>query len=370
MKTVLCVIGTRPEAIKMAPVVWALKQQPEITAEVLVTAQHRELLDQMLPFLELDPVEDLDLMQPGQGLAQITARVVTSMDEVLARREPDLVLVQGDTTTVMATALAALYRDVPLGHVEAGLRTGDLRFPFPEEANRTLAGRLTRLHFAPTERARDNLLREGVSADWIHVTGNTVIDALLWTRSRVAPHPLLEQVEGPVILVTAHRRENFGAPLREVFEALREIPERIPGARVIYPVHPNPNVKTPAEEMLGNAPGVSLIEPQGYPQFVSLLAGCDLVLTDSGGVQEEAPSLDKPVLVLRDETERPECVEVGAARLVGPHRDRILEQVVCLLTNREEYERMSSAPNPFGDGLAGQRIAEKIVDHLAESPAT
>jgi len=367
-KHILCVVGTRPEAIKTAPVVWALRDAPGIACEVVLTSQHDELLEPLIPLLGLAPVEDLDLMRPGQAPAAVTASVISGMNEVLQRRRPDLVLAQGDTASVLGTALAAHYQDIPLAHVEAGLRTGNPRNPFPEEANRVLTSRLARLHLAPTSRARDNLLAEGVDPERIHIVGNTVIDALLWVRERIEPSPLLEGVDGPKVLATAHRRESFGAPLVEVLEALKRVPGQVPGARVFFPVHPNPGVREPAQRILGQAPGVMLLDPLPYPEFVALLAGCDLVLTDSGGIQEEAPALDRPVLVLREQTERPECVEVGAARLVGPHRERIVEATVRLLTDREEYTRMAAAPNPFGDGAAGRKIAEIAAGFLGGAP--
>jgi UDP-N-acetylglucosamine 2-epimerase (non-hydrolysing) len=355
-KTVLCVVGTRPEAIKMAPVILALRREPWARVRVLATAQHREMLDQVLGLFEITPDVDLDLMQADQTLADLTARTITALDASLRQEEPDIVLAQGDTTTVLATGLACFYRRIPFGHVEAGLRTGDLANPFPEEMNRTVASRLARVHFAPTAAAGDNLRREGISDAAIHVTGNTVIDALFQVAQRDVPvGPELDPAKR-LILVTAHRRESFGPPLREAFAALRALADRNHDIQVLYPVHPNPNVSGPAREILDGHPRILLCDPLEYAPFVSAMKRSHLVITDSGGVQEEAPALGKPVLVLRDETERPEAVAEGVVKLVGTSADRILAEAQRLLDDPRAYAAMARGVSPYGDGHAAGRI--------------
>lgn len=366
---VLSVFGTRPEAIKMAPVVRALDAEPGIDARVCVTAQHRGMLDQVLDFFEIRPDHDLDLMEHAQGLADVTGRVVKGVFEVIREEAPDLVLVHGDTNTTMSASLAAYYAKVGVGHVEAGLRTGDRYQPWPEEMNRRITGVLATLHFAPTDRARDNLLRENVDPNTIVVTGNTVIDALLWTRDRILGdaeriEALDERFAGldrskRLVLVTGHRRENFGEGFVNICEALAELVGR-GDVEVLYPVHLNPRVKGPVEERLGSVPSVHLIEPTDYPTFVYLMDRCHLILTDSGGVQEEAPSLGKPVLVMRETTERPEAVDAGTVRLVGTDRALILQEATRLLDDAGWYETMSHAHNPYGDGHASSRIVSTI----------
>ena len=362
---VMVVFGTRPEAIKMAPVVHALQALPGIRTEVVVTAQHRQMLDQVLSLFDIRPEEDLDLMRPGQGLADLFSRALTGMHEVLQRRKPDLVLVHGDTSTTLAAAMAAFYQRIPVGHVEAGLRTGDMQAPWPEEMNRRLTSPLTTFHFAPTEGARDNLLREGIHSD-VHVTGNTVIDALLEVAARIrndsalagklaAQFPFLAG-ERRVLLVTGHRRENFGDGFERICLALREIAAR-GDVDVVYPVHLNPNVQEPVHRILGDCPAVHLVEPQDYLPFVWLMLRADVILTDSGGIQEEAPSLGKPVLVMRDVTERPEAVTAGTVELVGTDDARIVAAVNRLLDDPDAYAAMSRAHNPYGDGKAAARIA-------------
>jgi UDP-N-acetylglucosamine 2-epimerase (non-hydrolysing) len=362
---VLSIFGTRPEAIKMAPVVRALQQQPDsFTSVVCVTAQHRQMLDQVLALFALQPAYDLDLMQRDQTLAQLTANVLTQLDLVLVKEQPDWVLVQGDTTTAMAAALAAFYRRIKVAHVEAGLRTGDKSQPFPEEINRIFADAVADLHFAPTEQARAHLLREGISAASVMVTGNTVIDALLdiaarpydWHTGELAQVPLDKRL----ILVTAHRRENFGAPLDNICLALLEIAARFPDVQLVYPVHLNPNVQRAVNAYLLGVPNIILLPPLEYLPLVQLLKRSTLVLTDSGGLQEEAPGLGKPVLVLREVTERPEGVTAGTVKLVGTDRAVIVSETVRLLTEPAEYARMAQAVNPYGDGQASARIVESL----------
>ncbi len=365
---VLVVFGTRPEAIKMAPVVRALQSlAPACTVRTCATAQHREMLDQVLQVFQITPDIDLHLMQPGQSLSGLGARVLAAMDEVLVAERPDWVLVQGDTTTVMMTALAAQHRKVRVGHVEAGLRTYDRANPFPEEMNRIVADHVSDLLFAPTEIARRQLLREGIDAHRIVVTGNTVIDALLtvvkegWTPP---PDHALNKLpaDRQWILVTAHRRENFGQPLDDICQALTRIGrERQHQVHIVYPVHRNPNVWEPVHHALAGQPGITLLPPVDYRILIYLMQRCHLILTDSGGLQEEAPSLDKPVLVLRLATERPEAVDAGATRLIGTDPHRIVSETYHLLDDRVEYTRMADARNPYGDGRAARRIGNALI---------
>ena len=369
-KKILFIIGTRPEAIKMAPVIRILAGREKIfLSRVCVTAQHREMLDQVLHLFEIRPDYDLNLMRENQTLAQITAAVFTGLDEVVRREAPDWMLVQGDTTTVLAASLVAFYHRVRVGHVEAGLRSHEKYQPYPEEINRRVASVVADLHFAPTETARDNLLKEGVPGESIHVTGNTVIDALQYAAA--LPFDLLKSplahlpADKRWILVTAHRRENFGAPLERICAALEILARRYADRiHLIYPVHLNPNVDHPVRSLLGQVENISLLPPLDYLPLVHLLKRCDLVLTDSGGLQEEAPGLGKPVLVFRDVTERPEGVQSGTVRLVGSDTDRIVTETARLLDDRSEYERMSKAVNPYGDGYAAKRIA-KILEEAA-----
>ncbi|APW40463.1 UDP-N-acetylglucosamine 2-epimerase (non-hydrolyzing) [Rhodoferax koreense] len=368
MKTkpkIICAVGTRPEAVKMAPVILALRGTPEIDCRVLATAQHRHILDQVLTFFGTTPDIDLDIMRPNQALAQLTARLLVEIDQVLEREQPDAVLAQGDTTTVMTVALACFYRRIPFGHVEAGLRTWDLQNPFPEEANRVIAGRLTRWHFAPTEGSRRNLLKEGVDDADIVVTGNTVIDALLMTASRELDFGFDFPADSRMVLVTAHRRENFGAPFLEVCRALRTLALRNPDVQFVYPVHPNPNVKDVAHAHLAGLSNFTLCEPLEYAPFVAAMKRAYIIISDSGGVQEEAPALGKPVLVLRDETERPEAVEQGVVKLVGPHEDAIVSEAQHLLDDPEAYRAMARGISPYGDGMAAGRIVQTLLKHFA-----
>jgi UDP-N-acetylglucosamine 2-epimerase (non-hydrolysing) len=367
--TALCCIGTRPEAIKMAPVVQALRGQPWIRCRVLATAQHRGLLDQMLEFFGISADVDLDIMTENQRLPELTARLMLGLDRAFADEQPDIVLAQGDTTTVFVSALASFYRRIPFGHVEAGLRSHNLDSPFPEEANRRLAGHLTRLHFAPTAGARDNLLREGVPADSIHLTGNTVIDALLAAAQRDTPIGVPLDSTKRLILVTAHRRDSFGEPIQQICLAVRDLCERFADVEVLWPVHPNPMVRPVVESIVGEHPRIRLCEPLAYGPFVSAMKRAHLILTDSGGIQEEAPALAKPVLVMRNESERPEAIEVGVALLVGPHRHRIVSEAARLLGDPAAYARMATGASPYGDGHAAGRIVEAVRGFL-HRPAT
>jgi len=376
---VLAVFGTRPEAIKMAPVVLRLQRDARFETRVCVTAQHREMLDSVLELFDIEPHHDLAIMSPGQDLSDVTSRVLLGMRGVLREESPDVVLVHGDTTTCFASAFAAFYAGIPVGHVEAGLRTGDLRSPFPEEANRVLTDRLASEFYAPTERSRRNLLGEGIADESIHVTGNTVIDALLWVRERIATRtpasyarqlgpelaPLLEHWCGPIVLVTGHRRESFGQGFDELCSAIRDAARAHPDWLFIYPVHLNPNVQAPARAILGATGNVALTAPLDYEPFVWLMNRCDVLLTDSGGIQEEGPALGKPVLVMRDVTERPEALEAGTVKLVGTSRARILGALEALLLDREQYEAMAHARNPFGDGRAAERIADALHSRFA-----
>jgi len=364
-RRILVVIGTRPEAVKLAPVVHALRAEPWAEVRVLATAQHRHLLDAVLSFFEIVPDRDLDIMQPDQTLADLTARLLSSLDPVLAEEQPDCVLAQGDTTTVFATSLACFYRKLRFGHVEAGLRTGDKLQPFPEEANRELVGRLADLHFAVTGTSQDNLLREGVPSEQVYVVGNTVIDALLWAAERVDAAKYAPPEGQKLVLVTAHRREHFGKRFEEMCHGLRDVADR-PDVRMLYPVHPNPNVRSVVTRVLGDHPRIELVEPLDYPDMVAAMRACTLLLTDSGGVQEEAPSLGKPVLVLRSRTERPEGIAAGAARLVGTDRTRIATEAARLLDDPAAYSEMAAVRNPYGDGTASREIANVLRGQLDE----
>ena len=373
-KKVMVVFGTRPEAIKMAPVIRALRQKESILCQVTVTAQHREMLDQVLKLFKIVPDFDLNLMKHGQTLTDITSRVLCELREVFQRERPDLVLVHGDTTTTFVAALAAFYAQIPVGHVEAGLRTGNKYSPFPEEMNRKLASVLADLHFAPTETAKRNLLLEGVEPEKIFVTGNTVIDALFATvkpeYSFLDPHIqtiLKQRGAARMILVTTHRRENLGEPMRQIYQALHSTLELFPDTYVIFPVHKNPEVRKMVTEVLGSNPRINLVEPMDYEPFVNLMARSHLILTDSGGIQEEAPSLGIPVLVVRDTTERPEAVEAGTVSLVGTEYDSVFMELKRLLSDQRAYQRMSLACNPFGDGCASARIAEIIIGNTVRS---
>jgi UDP-N-acetylglucosamine 2-epimerase (non-hydrolysing) len=369
-KRVMCVFGTRPEAVKMAPVVHALRRAADIEPIVVLTAQHREMLDQMITWFDLKPDFDMDVMRPRQNLAELTARVVTGTDEALARFQPQLLLVQGDTTTVMTAALAAHYHKVPVGHVEAGLRTADRYNPFPEEMARRVTTQLAALHFAPTKRAVENLRREGVVEN-VFLTGNTVIDALLETVEKLKTHKVDESIFGKadfqrhrVLLVTAHRRENWGESMSEIAHALRQIADEFEDVQILYPIHKNPIVRDSIEPVFAGHPRLILIEPLDYVPFVYAMQRCHFILTDSGGIQEEAPSLGKPVLVLRTNTERPEATEAGSARLAGVTRDGIVAAARKLLSSQDEFGGMANVANPFGDGHAADRILDGVRQFL------
>ncbi len=368
MKKILAVFGTRPEAIKMAPLVHALDADNRFDAKVCVTAQHREMLDQVLDLFEIKPHFDLNIMKTGQALTDVTTAILTGLKPVLEEFRPDVVLVHGDTATTFAASLAAYYQQIKVGHVEAGLRTGDIYSPWPEEANRRLTSVITNYHFAPTAGSRDNLLREGIPDSEITVTGNTVIDALFWVREKLNKSSSLSNElsvkfeyldsEKRLLLVTGHRRESFGGGFERICHALRQIATRNPDVQILYPVHLNPNVQEPVNQLLRGLENVILIDPQQYLPFCYLMNRAYVILTDSGGIQEEAPSLGKPVLVMRETTERPEAVKAGTVRLVATEVDLIVGQVELLLSDPVAYRQMSKAHNPYGDGKACERILE------------
>lgn len=371
MKKILTVFGTRPEAIKMAPLIHALEADSRFDARVCVTAQHREMLDQVLELFEIKPDFDLNIMKAGQALNYVTTSILVGLEPVLENFKPDLVLVHGDTATTFAASLAAYYQQIKVGHVEAGLRTGNIYSPWPEEANRKLTSAITNYHFAPTEGSKKNLLNEGVSQEDIIVTGNTVIDALFWVKEKLNKDSSLSDElssrfeyldpNKKLVLVTGHRRESFGGGFERICDALRQIAIKYPEAQVLYPVHLNPNVQEPVKRLLQDLENVFLIEPQQYLPFCYLMDRSSIILTDSGGIQEEAPSLGKPVLVMRETTERPEAVDAGTVRLVGTEVESIVGQVDLLLSDPNEYQKMGRAHNPYGDGLACGRILEFLV---------
>lgn len=363
MIKVMTVFGTRPEAIKMAPLVKELKSRKEIECIVCVTAQHRQMLDQVLEVFEIKPDYDLDIMKQGQTLSDITSRVIYGLEKVIKEVEPNIVLVHGDTTTTFAGALAAFYNQVDIGHVEAGLRTWKKYSPYPEEMNRQMVGVMADMHFAPTENSKNSLLKENKPADKIYVTGNTAIDALSTTVKKDYSHPIFDWIENDrLILVTAHRRENLGEPMRGMFKAIKRITDEFNDVKVVYPVHLNPKVRSVAKEVLGDNSKVKLIEPLEVIDFHNFIAKSYLILTDSGGIQEEAPSLGKPVLVLRDTTERPEGIEAGTLKLAGTNENTIYKLTKELLINKEEYSKMAHSVNPYGDGKASKRIVDAIVE--------
>jgi UDP-N-acetylglucosamine 2-epimerase (non-hydrolysing) len=374
MKKVLTVFGTRPEAIKMAPLVLQLAESEHLISKVCVTAQHREMLDQVLNLFQIIPDFDLNIMKPGQDLFDVTGNILQGIKSVIAEFKPDVILVHGDTSTTFSTALAAFYTQTKIGHVEAGLRTGDLSSPWPEEGNRKLTGALTNFHFAPTELSQQNLLKEGSPSTSIFITGNTVIDTLLWVSKKLDVDQDLNNElakkfdfldsDKKLILVTGHRRESFGDGFERICVALADIASQRPDVQILYPMHLNPNVREPVNRLLSTLPNVFLIEPQDYLPFVYLMNKSYLIITDSGGVQEEAPSLGKPVLVMRDTTERPEAVAAGTVKLVGTDTQKIVEQTLVLLNDEDVYKKMSQAHNPYGDGLACHRIVKQLIEEL------
>ncbi|MCF6303997.1 MAG: UDP-N-acetylglucosamine 2-epimerase (non-hydrolyzing) [Rhodobacteraceae bacterium] len=375
-KRVLIIFGTRPEAIKMAMLVKKLQADPRFEPQICVTAQHREMLDQVLELFEISPDFDLDLMVKGQSLHELSARILSALASVFERAQPDIVLVHGDTTTTMAAATAAYYAQIPVGHIEAGLRTGNLSSPWPEEGNRKITSAITRFHFAPTELAQQNLLAENIAPESIVVTGNTVIDALLHTHAQIKNSETVQNnlakrfsfiiPEHKLILVTGHRRESFGQGFDRICTALRQISQSFDKVQILYPVHLNPNVQKPVKDMLSDCDNVHLIDPVDYLPFVYLMSKADIILTDSGGIQEEAPSLGKPVLVMRDTTERPEAVESGAVKLVGTNVEKIVNLVGRLLQDQIFYARMQDAENPFGDGTASMQIIDFLAQNLCD----
>lgn len=375
---ILIVFGTRPEAIKMAPLVCMLQKTPGFSTAVCVTAQHRQMLDQVLELFAITPDYDLDLMRPGQSLSELTARALTALDPVFDDFNPDCVLVHGDTTTTLAATLAAYYRRIDVGHIEAGLRTGNIYSPWPEEINRRFTALAARYHFAPTENAANNLANEGVSKESIVITGNTVIDALLMAKSILEQQPERHKSieenfqilsnDQPMVLITGHRRENFGQGFEQICTAIAQLADIFPEVRFIYPVHLNPNVQEPVLRLLSGHENIHLIEPQDYLPFVFLMSRATLILTDSGGIQEEAPALGRPVLVMRDTTERPEAISAGTARLIGTDSTRIISAVSELLTDHGIYTHMSQATNPYGDGHACERIVNFLSNQKGCSP--
>lgn len=364
MKKISVIFGTRPEAIKLIPVILELQKESAFEVNICVTAQHREMLDQVLQIFNIVPNVDLDLMQPKQTLSSLTSTIITSIDSYFSNYKPEIVLVQGDTTTVMAVSLVAFYHKIKVGHVEAGLRTFKKYSPFPEEINRVLTSRIADLHFAPTEISKNNLLKEGINEKNIYITGNTVIDALFLATEKVEEiHPKIEGFERsdinslqPYVLITGHRRENFGRGFINICEAIRDLADKYSNYNFIYPVHLNPNVQEPVGKILGDKNNIILLEPQSYLPFISLMMNAKIILTDSGGVQEEAPSLGKPVLVMRENTERPEAVTAGTVKLVGTDKQKIISEVSRLIDDKKVYNNMANAVNPYGDGLASKRI--------------
>ena len=368
----MLVFGTRPEAIKMAPLVVAMKANPSINVSVCVTAQHRGMLDQVLELFSIKPEFDLDIMSPGQGLTEITCRILSGLKAVYEQEQPDLVLVHGDTSTTLSATLAAFYQQIPVGHVEAGLRTGNLLSPWPEEGNRKITGAIASLHFAPTERSKQNLLNEGVLEEDIFVTGNTVIDALFLVKKKIdSDESLRNELMGAfswrdegkrLVLITGHRRESFGDGFEQICRAIRHCAEKHKNVQFVYPMHLNPNVRSPVNKYLSGIDNIQLVEPLDYLPFVFLMDQADVILTDSGGIQEEAPSLGKPVLVMRETTERPEAIEAGTVKLVGTNSDTIADAVSNLLLDHEVFNSMSRAHNPYGDGTACSQISSIIMN--------
>ncbi len=376
MKKILIIFGTRPEAIKMAPLVHSFAKDERVDLKVCVTAQHREMLDQVMDLFKIKPDFDLDIMKTKQTMSEIISNIILKLEPIIENYNPDLVLVHGDTSTTLAASLAAYYQKIPLGHIEAGLRTGNIYSPWPEEANRKLTSALSQYHFAPTKGSKENLIREGVLEENILVTGNTVIDALFWVKRKLEEEPLVKaKIEDKfnyldkkkkLILVTGHRRESFGSGFERICKALQKIASSNPNVQILYPVHLNPNVQEPVNKFLKDQNNIFLIEPQSYLPFCYLMNRSEIILTDSGGIQEEAPSLGKPVLVMRDTTERPEAVEAGTVLLVGTDVDQIVNKVNMLLNDNHEYKKMSMIHNPYGDGASCQRIVDYMISKLHE----
>ncbi|WP_448216409.1 non-hydrolyzing UDP-N-acetylglucosamine 2-epimerase [Endozoicomonas sp. 2B-B] len=364
-KKILCIVGTRPEAIKMAPVILALKNQNWVKVRILCTAQHRHIMDQVLNLFDITAHIDLNLMRPNQSLHQLTADLITSIDKVLLNEKPDAVLLQGDTTTVMSSAIACFYHHIPIGHIEAGLRTWDMSSPFPEEINRVITARLARWHFSPTLSSRNNLIKEGISDRNIVVTGNTVIDALLMISKKKPKHQIRLNEKKRLILITSHRREHFGLPFSNICRALIILAQNNPFIELLYPVHPNPNIKENAYKHLASVSNIILCEPLDYASFVAVMMQSYIVMTDSGGIQEEAPALGKPVLVMRNKTERPEAIEAGVVKLVGCDYELIVSEAQKLLDNEQAYKSMAKGTSPYGDGRASERIVNTLKSELA-----
>jgi len=363
-KKILCIIGTRPEAIKMAPLILALKEQEWVEVRVLATAQHRDMLDQTLTDFSIVPDFDLNIMQPNQSLSTLTGRLLLEIDKVLLTEKPDAVLAQGDTTTVLTASLACFYAGIPFGHVEAGLRTGDINSPFPEEANRVMTGLLAHWHFAPTSSAAENLFAERTPTNKVFITGNTVIDALHYTAAREIPLSVPLDLSKRMILVTAHRRENFGQPFVDICTAIKTLAVNNSNVEVLFPVHPNPNIRDVAYKLLGDVANLHLVNPLGYKEFVMAMKLAYFIISDSGGVQEEAPALGKPVLVLRESSERPEAISAGCSRLVGTNIKVIVREAEKLLNNPDEYKKMAIGVSPYGDGKASSRIIGVLREHF------
>lgn len=361
MKKIMCVIGTRPEAIKMAPVIIALQKCSWAKVKILATAQHREMMDQVLEIFDIKPDYDLNTMRENQTLTNLTASLLVGVGKILDEEKPDIVLVQGDTTTVMAVTLASFYRHIPVGHVEAGLRSGNKYNPFPEEVNRIITGHLAQWHFAPTEKAKANLLHEGLSADNIYVTGNTVIDALFYVLNKNIKTKINFPENTRGILVTTHRRENFGKNLQNICQAIKILANKYDDCYFIFPVHPNPNVQTVVKQNLSGIKNICLCQPLDYVSIINVMKQCTLVISDSGGIQEEAPALGKPVMVLRESTERQEAIEAGVAKLIGTDRDTIVEEVSHLLDDKSAYSNMAHKVSPYGDGHAARRICDILA---------
>lgn len=366
MIKLLCVIGTRPEAIKMIPIIYALRKIPHFNCRVIATAQHRDMLDQVFSLFDIHVDIDLNIMKPNQTLNSIAGQMLIDLEKVLVAESPDAVIAQGDTTTVLAAAMSAFHRHIPFGHVEAGLRTHDRHHPFPEEMNRVITSNLTEWHFAPSENAKQNLLKEGVAKDKIFLTGNTVVDMVRIVTENQLTSSIELDTSKRLILVTAHRRENFGAPIREIYKAIRYLADKYDDVQIVYPVHPNPNIEPVAQEMLANHPRIKLCKPLDYITFINLMKKSYLILSDSGGIQEEAIALSKPVLLLREQTERPEGVDLGGVVMVGHHYESIIKHAQMFLEDTNVYRNAITSASPYGDGYAADKIAKVLVEHFVK----